>query len=72
MNQACVLALRGKASDAVQVFTSGIAAYASTGATIWKPLHLSHLARAEAELGKFDDAWCYMGEAMEAIARMSC
>jgi class 3 adenylate cyclase/predicted ATPase len=67
MNQACVLALSGKASDAAQMFTSGIAAYASTGATIWKPLHLSHLARAKAKLGQFDDAWRCMGEAMAAI-----
>ena len=31
------------------------------------PLHLSHLARAYAELGQFDDAWRYMDEAMTAI-----
>jgi class 3 adenylate cyclase len=67
MNQACVLSLTGKASDAAQMFALGIIAYASTGATIWRPLHLSHLARAEAELGKFDDAWCYMGEVMTAV-----
>jgi predicted ATPase/class 3 adenylate cyclase len=67
MNQACVLTLTGEASDAAQMFASGMAAYASTGATIWKPLHYSHLARAKAELGQFDDAWRYMGEAMTAI-----
>ena len=67
MNQACVLTLTGKASDAIQMFTSGIAAYRSTGATIWRPLHLSYLARANAELGLFDDAWRYIGEAMMAI-----
>jgi class 3 adenylate cyclase/predicted ATPase len=67
MNQACVLTLTGKASDAVQMFTSGMAAYPSTGATIWRPLHLSLLARANAELGQFDDAWHCIGEAMTAI-----
>jgi class 3 adenylate cyclase/predicted ATPase len=67
LNQAWVVTLTGKASDAIQMFTSGIAAYRSTGATIWMPLHLSHLARAKAELGQFHDAWRYIGEAMAAI-----
>jgi len=67
LNQAWILTLTGKASCAIQMFTTGIAAYRSTGATIWRPLHLSHLARAYAELGQFDDAWRYMGEAMMAI-----
>ena len=38
--QGCVLALTGRASDAVQMITSGTAAWRSTGATIWTPLHL--------------------------------
>ena len=67
MNQGCVLALTGKASDAVQMITSGITAFRSTGATLWMPLHLSYLARAYAELGQFDDAWRCIGEAMTAI-----
>jgi predicted ATPase len=67
MNEACVLALTGKAQDAIEMFTSGIAAYRSTRATIWRPLHLSHLARAYGELGQFDDAWRYIGEAMNTI-----
>jgi hypothetical protein len=33
MNQGCLLALTGKASDAVQMITSGLSAYRSTGAT---------------------------------------
>jgi predicted ATPase len=67
MNQACVLSLTGKALDAIQMFTTGIAAYRSTGATCWRPLHLSHLARAYAELGQFDDAWRCIGEVMTTI-----
>ena len=67
MNQACVLTLTGKASDAIQMFTSGVAEYRSTGATIWRPLHLSFLASAYAELGQFDDAWRWVGEAMRAV-----
>ena len=67
MSQGCVLALTGKASDAVQMITSGITACRSTGATLWMPLYLSYLARAYAELGQFDDAWRCIGEAMTAV-----
>ena len=67
MNQACVLALTGKASDAIQMFASGIVAYRSTGARVWLPLYLSYLAKAHAELGQFDDAWRRVGEAMTEI-----
>jgi predicted ATPase len=67
MNQACVLTLTGKASDAIQMFTSGIAAYPATGATVWRPLHLSHLARAYAALGQFEDAWRCIGEVITAV-----
>ncbi len=63
----CVLALTGKASDAVQMLTSGGTAFQSTGATALRPLCLSYLARAYAELGKFDDAWRCIGEAMTAV-----
>ena len=65
--QGCVLALTGKASDAVQMITSGITAWRSTGATVLMPWFLSHLARAYAELGQFDDAWRCIDEAMTAI-----
>src|SRR5271168_2600478 len=53
----CVSVLSGKSSDAVQLITSGIIALRSTGATLWMPLYVSHLARAHAELGQFDEAW---------------
>jgi len=66
-NQGCVLALTGKASEAVQMMTSGITGFRSTGATVWDPFYLSYLARAHAELGQFDDAWRYVGEAMTAV-----
>ena len=46
----CVLALTGKASDAVHMITSGIAALRSTGATDLVPFVLAYLARAYAEL----------------------
>ena len=65
--QGCLFALTGKACDAVQRITSGIAALRSTGTTLWMPLHSSYFARAYAELGQFDDAWRSIGEAMTAV-----
>ena len=67
MNQGCVFALTGKASDSVHKITSGITAVRSTGGTLWMPLYLSNLARAYAELGQLDDAWRCIGEATMAI-----
>jgi predicted ATPase len=67
MSQGRVLALTGKAWDAVHMITSGITASRSTGATQVMPRHLSHLAGAYAELGQFDDAWRCISEAMTAI-----
>jgi predicted ATPase len=62
-----LLALTGKAADAVQMITSGITAWRSTGATMWLPLVLSYLTRAYAELGQFDDAWRSISDAMTAV-----
>ena len=67
MNGGCVLALTGKAADAVHMITSGITARRSAGSTIYLPFALSHLAIAHAELGQFDDAWRCIGEALTSI-----
>jgi predicted ATPase len=67
MHQGYILALTGKAPEAVQMITSGIAAHRSTGATIAIPSSLSYLARAYAELGQFDHARRCISEAMTAI-----
>jgi predicted ATPase len=61
-------AMTDKAADAVQIITSAIDTARSTGSTLWTPLNLSHLARAYAALGKFDEAWRCIGEAMTAMA----
>ena len=66
-HRGCVLALSGKASDAVHVITSGITALRSTGATIFVPLYLSHLTRAYAELGQVEHAWRCIAEAITAV-----
>ena len=62
----CVLALTGRAADAVQTITSGVTAWRSTGATCWTPLHMSFLASAYTRLGQLDDAWRCIREAMAA------
>ncbi len=65
--QGCMLALTGKAADAIPMLTSGITAWRSTGSTLWMPLYLSYLASARADLGQFDDAWSCISEAMTAV-----
>jgi class 3 adenylate cyclase/predicted ATPase len=65
--QGSLLAVTGKASDAVLVTTSAVTAMRRTGATLRLPIHLGHLARAHADLGHFDDAWRCIGEAMTAV-----
>jgi predicted ATPase len=67
LNRSWILGLTGKASEAIQMFTSWIGAYRSTEATIYTPLHLSLFARVKAELGESDDASRYMDEAIVAI-----
>jgi predicted ATPase len=44
-----------------------VTAQRSTGATVLISSYLSLLARAYADLGRFDDAWRYIDEAMTAI-----
>jgi hypothetical protein len=51
-----VFTLSGKASDAVRAIDSGITSLRSTGASLYEPLHLMHLAMAHAGLGQPDDA----------------
>ncbi len=67
MQRGCLLALTGKASDAVQTITAGVTAMRSTGTTMWMPMWLSYLTRADAEIGQFDDAKHCIGEAMAAV-----
>jgi predicted ATPase len=67
LRRAGVLALTGKASNAVGIFSSAIPVYRSTGATQFFPVWLSLLARACGELGQFDQAWSHIGEAMITV-----
>ena len=67
MQRGCLLALTGKVSDAVQTITCGLSAMRSTGTTMWMPLWLSYMTRANAEIGQFDNARRCSGEAMAAV-----
>jgi predicted ATPase len=62
-----VFALTRKAPDAVQVITSSLTAYRSSGATLWMPTFVSYLASAHAELGQFDEALRCTTEARAAV-----
>ena len=62
-----LLGFTGRAADAVQMITSGITAWRSTGATFLLPSHLSYLAVAHAGLGQLDEAWRCIGEVMTTI-----
>ena len=66
-HQGSILALTGKAADAVQMLTPRITARRSTGATLFTPLHLSYLTRAYAELGQFGDATRTIAEAITLV-----
>ena len=65
--QGCALASTGKAYDAVQLITSGLAPTQEMGITFWSPLHGSYLAQAHAELGNFTDAWRCIDEAKRVV-----
>jgi class 3 adenylate cyclase/predicted ATPase len=62
-----IFAATGQATEAVQMISSGVVAYRSTGATVTVPLYLLHLAAAQAELGQFDDAQRSVSEALTAV-----
>jgi tetratricopeptide (TPR) repeat protein len=66
-NQGILLTLAGRASDAIVISTSAIAASRSTGGTLWTPFRLQYLARAHAELGQFEEARHCIDEAMNAV-----
>jgi predicted ATPase len=67
LRRASLLALTGKASDAVGIFSSAIPVIRSRGTTMFLPVYLSLLARACGELAQFNEAWSYIGEAMTAV-----
>ena len=67
LRRAWLLALTGKTSDAVGMFTSAIGSGRSTGARLCWPIWPSHLAGACGKVGQFEDAWSYIDEAMATV-----
>jgi predicted ATPase len=66
--QGLLFSLTGKAADAVHMLSSGITAHRSTGSTaLMMQMSVPYLAKANADLGQFDDAWRCIGDAMLAI-----
>jgi predicted ATPase len=49
------------------MITSGLTGYRSTGATLYRPFLLAHLAKAYAELEHLDDAWRCIDEVVEVL-----
>jgi predicted ATPase len=62
-----VLALTGKASEAVHALTTGVRRSRSGGTTLWLPLFLPYLALSYLELGRVDLARQYIDEAISAV-----
>src|SRR5215469_7162490 len=67
MQKGSVLALSEKVSEGIQMITSGITAYRSTGSRVYLPIFWSHLSSAYAQFGQFNDAWRCIGEATTAV-----
>src|SRR5262249_15459846 len=67
LSKGCVLAVTGKSSAAVQMLTTGITAWRSTGSTAALPMYFPDLATAYRDNGQFDDAQRCIDEAIVAI-----
>ena len=67
MQRGCLWTLTGNAPEAVRTIASGVETMRSTGSTMWMPLFLSYLARANADIGQFDEASTRIGEAATAV-----
>jgi predicted ATPase len=64
-----LFAQTGNASDAVRAITSGMTSLRSTGAALYEPWHLWHLAMAYAELGQLDEARGCIDDAIDKVER---
>ena len=62
-----LLTMTGDPSGAVQMLSAGITALRSTGATSWALFFVPGLAFALAQLGKSDEAWHCISEALALI-----
>jgi predicted ATPase len=62
-----ILAASGRASEAVQLITSALAAIRATGTTLFRPVSLSLTAKCYADLGQLEDAGRSVDEATTVI-----
>jgi predicted ATPase len=67
LSRGLLFAVTGKASDAVQAITAGVASYRQTGTKVHLPAYLAALSKAYADLGQLDDARRCIGEAMSVV-----
>ena len=71
LNLACADALAGHAPEAIASMIEGFEARTATGATMWNSLYFSYLARAQAEIGKFEQARISIANALSNIEKTS-
>jgi predicted ATPase len=64
MQRGVLLSATGKFPEAINLLTSQIAAYRTTGGLLYLPLYISHLARAYSEIGNLNEAWSCINEAI--------
>ncbi|WP_426406857.1 AAA family ATPase [Bradyrhizobium ganzhouense] len=69
MHRGAMQALAGKASDAITMIPSGIAAWQSSGSVVFVPWYVAHMAKSMADLGRFDEARRHMAEALATIEK---
>ena len=62
-----LLELAGKSADAIQVISSAVARYRSTGSSTFLPWFLSSLSKAQTEEGQYDGAWLSVGQAIKLM-----
>jgi predicted ATPase len=67
MNKGWVLALTGEPFSAIEMITSGITSFRSNNQRFWLPLFLCCLASAYAEIGRYEEAWRFIGEAITTL-----
>jgi predicted ATPase len=67
MNQVSASVMGGQAAEAIEALPQALLAFHATGATLLTPFYLISSARAYAELGRFDDAWGSIDDAMQAM-----
>jgi predicted ATPase len=64
-----VLSLTAKPYDAIEILSSASDSSRPLGAMLWYPYWSSMSASAYADIGKFDDAWRLIGEAISTIEK---